>query len=794
MRVPLHWLREYAPTDMGADDLAELMTKRGVKVEGVEWPWGGLEGVVVVRVLEVRDHPNSDTLCVARLQHGSGEVELVVGVRNMVAGDLVSWVPPGGRVPALPDPLGAREIRGVVSNGMLCSPRELGVSQDHGGIAILNDVGLEVGVDLKSALGLDDAVLDIEVEPNRPDFLSVYGVAREVAAATGVPLGEPDLRIAETDERAADVATVRIDAPEACPRYVARVIRGVSHRPSPLWVQARLTAAGMRPIDAIVDATNYVMLEMGQPLHGFDMDRLAGPGIVVREATEGERLTTLDDVERVLTDYDLLICDIDKPVAIAGVMGGRSSEVSSDTANVLLESAYFTRGGVLLTGRRLDLHTEASHRFERGTDPEGVVPAATRCAKLIVEWGGGTVLAGVAEAGAAPARRSVSMRASRAGALLGYPVDTAAAVEVFETLRMVHRTDDDVIEVEVPSYRTDIDREVDLIEEVVRIQGYDHVGSTLPRAPHAGGLPPEYAFARRAKASLRRAGLREIRPAPFVSAEDLAMFGDTDAVPVANPLRAEEGFLRTRLTPGLLRGVARNQAAGVERVALFEVGATFRLGVDEEPFVQLRKAGAVLCGPAGTGWAADRRDLDALDAKAILETLLHDLGVSGWSLGDVPPGPFHPGRSAQVLVGDRPVGVMGEVHPRVTQGLDIEGRVAVVVVGLGSLLTASERIVALRDVPRFPPVRRDLAFVLPEDTPAGDVQRALEEAGAELLGACELFDVFRGGSLPPGTKSLAFAVDFRAPDRTLTDEEAQIAVDRIVERLASELSATLRAG
>jgi len=228
-------------------------------------------------------------------------------------------------------------------------------------------------------------------------------------------------------------------------------------------------------------------------------------------------------------------------------------------------------------------------------------------------------------------------------------------------------------------------------------------------------------------------------------------------------------------------------------VALFEVGATFRLGVDEEPFVQLRKAGAVLCGPAGTGWAADRRDLDALDAKAILETLLHDLGVSGWSLGDVPQGPFHPGRSAQVLVEDRPVGVMGEIHPRVTQGLDIEGRVAVVVVGLGSLLTASERIVALRDVPRFPR-RRDLAFVLPEDTPAGDVQRALEEAGAELLGACELFDVFRGGSLPPGTKSLAFAVDFRAPDRTLTDEEAQIAVDRIVERLASELSATLRAG
>jgi phenylalanyl-tRNA synthetase beta chain len=791
--VPLHWLREYAPTDLGADELAELITKRGVKVEGVLRPWEGLEGVVVARVVEVRDHPNSDTLCLARIQHGSGEIELVVGVRNMGPGDLVPWVPPGGRVPALPEPLAAREIRGVVSNGMLCAPDELGVSHDHRGILILNDEGLEVGDDLKTALGLDDAVLDIEVEPNRPDFLSVYGVAREVAAATGVPLGPIDLSVDESSERAADVATIRIDAPEACPRYVARVIRGVSHRPGPLLAQARLTAAGMRPIDAVVDATNYAMLEMGQPLHGFDLDRLAGPGIVVREAVEDERLTTLDDVERVLTDRDLLICDVERPVAIAGVMGGRSSEVSSETTDVLLESAYFTRGGVLLTGRRLDLHTEASHRFERGTDPEGVEPAAARGAALIARWGGGTVLAGVAEAGTGPARRAVSMRASRASSLLGYPVSVAEAVEVFETLRMSNRAQGDRVEVEVPGYRTDIDREVDLIEEVVRVQGYDHVGSTLPRAPHAGGLPPDYAFARRAKGSLMRAGLREIRPVPFVSAEDLALFGDTDAVPVANPLRAEEGFLRTRLTPGLLRAVARNRAAGTDRVTLFEVGATFRLAADR-PFVQPRKAGAVLWGPAGTGWAAERRELDVHDAKGVLETLMHDLGVRRWSLGEVPPGPFHPGRSATVLVDGRPAGVIGEIHPRVARALDIDGRVAVVVVGLGGLLAAHERRVELRDVPRFPPVRRDLAFVVADDVAAGAVQASLEEALGDLFGGCVLFDVFRGGSLPPGAKSLAFAVDIRASDRTLTDGEAQEAVDRAVASLASEHGATLRAG
>lgn len=791
MKVLLSWLRELAPTDMPAPGLAELITKRGVKVEGTLHPWEGLDGVIAARVLEVRDHPRSDKLCLARIQHGAGETELVVGVRNIRPGDLVPWAPPGARVPVLPEPLGRREIRGVVSDGMLCSPRELAISQEHDGILVLRDAGWAVGDDLKRSLGLDEGVLDIEVEPNRPDFLCVLGVAREVAAATGVPLRLPDLEPAEVAERAADVATVAIEALDGCPRYLARVIRGVTHGPSPLVAQARLSAAGMRPIDAVVDATNYAMLELGQPLHGFDMDRLAGPGIRVRYAAEGERLVTLDDAERRLSAHDLLICDTVKPVAIAGVMGGQTSEVSGDTSNVLLESAYFTRGGVLLTARRLDLHTEASHRFERGTDPEGVDRAAARGAKLIAEWAGGQVLSGAAAVGEAPSRRWVSVRPARASALLGYPVSAQAAIEVFDTLGMANRADDDRIEVEVPGYRTDVDREVDLIEEIVRVQGYEHVGSTLPRAPHAGGLPEGYAFARKAKDALLRTGLREIRPVPFVSAEDLAMFGDSDAVEVANPLRAEEGFLRTRLTPGLLRTVARNQALGVDSVAIFEVGTTFRLA---DPFREYRKAGFALCGPAGEGWAGERRDLDVLDAKGVLQALLHALGVDGWTLGDVPLGPFHPGRSAQVLVGGAHAGMLGEIHPRVADDIGIAGRVAVGVVGLRAVGEAAGREFAFTDVHRFPPVRRDLAFVVGEDAPAGDVQAALEGAAGDLLGACVLFDVFRGGSLPEGRKSLAFAVNFRAPDRTLTDEDAQVAVEAIVVRLRADFDAELRAG
>ena len=791
MKIPLAWLREYAPTDMDVGALADLLTHRGIKVEGVLYPWDGLEGVVVARVLDVRDHPNAETLCVARIQHGAGEIELVVGVRNMGTGDLVPWVPPGGRVPILDEPLGQREIRGVVSNGMLCSPRELAISTDHGGILLLNDAGLDVGTDVKRALELDQPVLDIEVEPNRPDFLSVYGVAREVAAATGVPLAAVDLTLDEIDEATDAVVTVQIDALDACPRYLGRAIRGVEHRPSPLLVQARLTACGMRPIDAVVDATNYTMLELGQPLHGFDLARLAGPGIVVRRANAGQRLTTLDGVERTLLTEDLLICDLAQPVALAGIMGGQTSEVSAATADVLVESAMFVRGGVLLTARRLDLHSEASHRFERGVDPEGQEVAAARCAKLMTAWAGGAALRGSVQAGEPPARTSVSMRPSRASALLGYAVETSDATAVFDVLGMAHRSDGNAIEVEVPGYRVDIEHEVDLIEEVVRIQGYDRVGTNLPRAPHRGGVPAIAAFADRAKDALVRAGLREIRPVPFVSRDDLDLFDDTDAVPVANPLRAEEGFLRTRLTPGLLHAIAQNAARGVAQIALFEVGTIFRLG---DPFIEQRKLGFALSGPAGEGWAAVRRELDVLDAKGVLEALLDDLGVPGWSFGAPPGPPFHPGRSATIEVAGQHAGLIGEIHPRVAASLEIGARVSVCVLGLVTLHAAAVREPTLRDLPRFPPVRRDLAFILPVDVPAGAVEATLWAAGGPQVGRCVLFDIFQGAPLADGERSLAYALELRDPDRTLTDDDAQGVVDRMVKAVADAFGGVLRAG
>lgn len=792
MKVVVSWLKEYCPTDLSPEELAELLTAKGAEVEDIERPWERLNGVVVARVLEVRDHPSSDTLCLARVSTGDAEREVVVGVRNMKRGDLVPLAGPGATVPALPEPLSARKIRGVVSDGMLCSPWELAITTEHTGILVIPD-DLQPGADFKQAYGLDDSVLDIEVTPNRPDFLSVIGIAREVAAATGAPLAMPDVAIEEDDEKADEAATVEILDLERCPRYLARIVRGIAQTPSPIRVQARLTASGMRPLSAAVDATNYAMLEIGQPLHPFDLARLKGPGIVVRRAKDGERVVTLDGVERAFTSDDLLICDTERPVAVAGVMGGAVAEMSESTADVLLESAWFERGGIQRTRRRIGLSTEASMRFERGTDPEAVPLGADRACRLMAEWCGGRVLAGSVEAGGAPERRRVSMRASRASLVIGYPVSAADAAQALDRLGMACEVqDEDLVTVEVPGYRVDVEREVDLIEEVVRVQGYDRVGSTVPPVRQVGGVPPGYGFRAVLRGSLRRAGIREVRLLSFASQEDLEIAGDQDAIRITNPLQADEAFLRTRLLPGLLRAVRRNVYRHVRGVALFEVGTVFRMkdGAAEER----SSVAFAMTGPASQTWAEPARSFDFFDAKGVVEALLEDAGVRDWSVGPPAGWPFHPGRSAAILAGQDGLGVMGEINPSLVERLDLGGRVAAAEVDVQALMAHASSDIEVRDVPRFPPVRRDLAFVLDAATPAAAVQGALLDAGGDLVETCLLFDVFSGPPLPEGKKSLAFSMDLRAHDRTLTDEEADAVVRRIAERLATEFGAELRAG
>lgn len=788
MRVPVGWLREFCPTDLSVDELVDLLALKGAHLEALERPWAGLEGVVIARVLDVRDHPNSEKLCIASIEAGEGPTQVVVGIRNMAPGDLVPWAKPGSRVPALEQPLDARRLGGEISNGMLCSPRELAISQEHESGILLLPGDLAVGADLKRALGLDEEVLDLEIESNRPDLLSIFGIAREVAGATGAPLVAPEVGVVEGDEPAETVATVESKDPEGCPRYLARVIRGTRGGRTPLLAQARLTACGVRPISPIVDATNHVMLELGQPLHAFDLHRLAGPGIVVRRSEPGERLVTLDGVERELAD-DLLICDLERPVAIAGVMGGASSEVAADTRDVLLESAYFDPRSVLRTSRRLQLLTEASIRFSRGTDPEGVGDAASRAARLIVAWAGGEVARGAIDVGAAPPRRRIGLRPTRAAAVLGYPVIVRDAVEALGRIGIAaEEQPDGTLEVEAPSFRPDLRIEEDLIEEIVRVQGYDRLPSTVPAIAEVGGEQDSYQVRRRLRELLLRAGLREAASLPFVREEDATWLGE-DPVRVANPPSAEAPFLRTSLMPSLLAAASRNLRRGARSVALFEVGHVFRLGdpVDEREHVAI-----VLAGQVGEGLHARDRPYDVLDAKGAVEVVLDGVGVA-WRLEPDADRPLHPARSGSVVVGQAAAGLLGELHPAEADRFDLAGRVAVAELDVAALGIAWPLIPTFRDVPRFPPVRRDLAFVVRDDVPAGAVQAELEATAGDLLDRCVLFDVFAGGGLPAGHRSLAFSLEFRAAERTLTDEEIEPAVRAIVERLREAFGADLRA-
>jgi phenylalanyl-tRNA synthetase beta chain len=793
VRVPLSWLRELCPVRLPITELAEAMTMHGLTIERILRPWERLDGVRVARVLEVSDHPQADRLVRAVVDDGGSQHQVVVGVRNMAPGDLVPYAPPGASVPGLEGALERREIRGVTSEGMLCSAKELAISGDYHGILVLPPSdGLEPGTDLKDVLGLDEAVLDIEVLANRADLLSVAGVAREVAAMTGEDLRQPDASVAESIERAAGAVSVEVRDPERCSRYMARVIREVVHRRSPLHAQVRLAAAGMRPVSAVVDATNYVMLELGQPLHPFDLARLAGPGIVVRGAEEGERLRTLDGVDRVLTTEDLLIADTERPVAIAGLMGGGDTEVGPDTTDVLLEAAHFQPTAIFRTSRRLGLRTEASIRFERGVDPEGVEQAAARAAALIAAWTDGRVLSGAADAGQVPDRRTVAVRPDRASALLGVPVTSVEVREALGRLRIPAAEDDGAVVAEIPAHRVDLEREVDLIEEVGRVTGYDRVPSTLPGVRQAGGLNASQRTRRRIRDLLAGAGLFETLSFSFSPATDAELAGDVALVPVANPISEDDATLRATLLPGLLRAARRNVSHRRTSVRLFEVGTVFA-AADPVPVEEERVAG-LLTGPAAEGWPADRRDQDFLDAKGLVEHLFDALGVEAWTLGEAAGSPWHPGRSAEVLVGDQMAGTVGELHPRVAEAFDLPARVAAVELRVPALVAAARSDVRYREVSRYPPAHRDVAFVVGRDVPAGAVHASLVGAAVPLLDRAVLFDVFEGGPLPEGKISLAFALDLRASDRTLTDEEADRVVRAIADRLGREFGAELRAG
>ena len=792
MKASLQWIREFVdlPTD-DVDEVARALTVLGIEVETVEYLNAPFSGVVVARVEAVAPHPDADRLRVVSLDAGGGErLDVVCGAWNFDAGALVAYARVGSILAGGLE-VGERAIRGVMSPGMIASEKELGIGEDGDGILVL-DGEPTPGEDFAGMLPYPDAVFDLSITPNRPDAMSIHGIARDLGAYFDVPVRHPEPTVAASGT--ATRATVRIDDPDLCPRFTAREIRGIAIGPSPLWMRDRLRRVGLRPINNVVDVSNYVMVEYGQPLHAFDLDQVPEETIVVRRARAGEVLTTLDGVERSLHDEDLVIAGPEDPLGLAGIMGGVDSEVSEGTTRVLLEVAHFAPEGVLLTGKRHGIRSEAVSRFERGVDPELPPVASARASGLIAELAGGEVADGFIDEYPRPwTQPRILMAVSEPERLLGIPIEAAVSAGYLRRLGF-EVSGDDPLEVGVASYRPDVSRPADLVEEIARIHGYDKIPATMPFG-RAGIIPDWLRRERRVREVMVGAGYFEVWNFDFMAAEDAVRLGLPDDDPrrnpveVRNPLSDEQRHVRTTLLPGLLAGVAINQSRHIDDIALFEIGSVFFPSDGDLPD-QPHRLGFVAAGSVpGLPWEK-RPERDARDAAGVVVTLFDALGRDVVLEQASEPG-FHPGRCARVVVHGEVVGVVGEIHPTAAAEFDIGGRVAAGEIDLAALVSLPT---AFRLPSPYPPVVFDLAFDLPEDAAAGAVAASIREAAGDLLERTAIFDVFRGPPLEPGRTSVAVRLTFRAPDRTLTDEELVPVREAIAALVATRHDGRLRGG
>ncbi len=803
MQVPLSWLDEFVTWGGPVAALAERLTMTGLTVEDVAEVGRLGPQVRVGRLVAVEPHPGAERLAVCRVDVGGGApVAIVSGAPGLAAGQIVAVALPGARLGSGPL-VEAVELRGVLSAGVLCSEAELGLGDDAGSVLGLPADAMP-GARVDELPGVADAVLTIEVTANRGDCLSVVGVAREVAAFARTRLRHPRPRPREAGAAAAREVAVRVEAPDACPRYCARVVHGVTLGRSPLWLRLRLRRAGMRPINTVVDATNYVMLERGQPLHAFDLGSVAERRIVVRRARAGEPLTTLDGVERVLEASDLVIADARGPVALAGVMGGRESEVTATTAALLLESAYFDPTTVRRTARRTGLVSQAAYRFERRVDPAMVTEALDAAAALIVRLAGGRVAVGVVEAGPGDAGLrppTIRLRPRRARALLGTNVPRGEIARRLRALGARCGADRETLLVTPPSHRGDLRLEEDLIEEVARLGGYDGIPATLPEAPLTGGEDSEErVFARRVRQLMVAAGLTEMVTLSFTDAPTNRLLpgfvgGGLGPMALRNPLSSEMGELRRSPLVGLVRALARNLGVGATFVGAFELGKGY--GLDADGRRQERRALALLLHGAWPARGVEREGpaVDFLDAKGALANLLTGLGIDASRVQWRPVGEvafLHPGKTALVELDGAPLGAVGALHPEVVQAFDLPAEVWVGELDLAGLAHYVPRRIALRSLPRFPAVTRDIAVVVDEPFRAGDIVEEVRALGNPHIESVRLFDCYRGVPIPAGKKSLAYTIGYRAPERTLTDDEVNALHASVLDHLAGQFRLEFR--
>lgn len=793
MRVSLEWLADYVEVPGDVTELAHRLDMSGTKVEKIHRTEGTIEGIVVAEVALVEPHPNADNLSMVTVEVGGGESQRVVcGARNFAAGDRVALARVGSRIPGME--ITERKIRGEVSRGMLCSPAELGLSQDASGLLILQP-DAPLGADVTQLLNLDDTVLELEITPNRGDCMSLIGVAREVAALYGTELRVP--APSGSGEDLAHGIEVEIADPEGCPRYVAGFVSGITVGPSPAWMAARLLTAGMRPISSVVDVTNYVMLEMGQPLHAFDASKVSGRRVIVRRAKEGEQLVTLDGITRDLAPSDLSITDPDKILALAGVMGGLDSEVTSSTSDVIIESAAFDSASVSFTSRRHNLRSEASARFERGTDIESVPAAAARAAELMTQTGGRTAASPAEAYPVIHARPTIVLRPERTTKLLGIDIPAERQSDHLRSIGISTEDQGSQITAEIPGFRRDLQREADLIEEIARLEGFDKLPSTLPPS-RGGGLSRPQAAERTLRRTLVALGITEAWTSSFMSGadlDDLSYPADHPArrlVEIENPMLDTEPALRSTLLPGLVRGAAHNLAHRAPGAALFEIARVYSPSEGDLAHEELTLA-AVLAGERWPhSWRRPAARWDFYAARSLLTSALGALDIHDVALRSFSGAPFHPTRAAVLELQGAAVGALGEIHPDVCQRTDLpEGSIAWEV-SFDALTRALPPRPKGGPLPRFPSIYLDLAVTLDEGIDAAKVTSVIVKAGRPEVVAVRLFDVYRGEQIREGKKSLAYAVEMQDLERTLTDEDALAVRERILSALAERTGAELR--
>jgi phenylalanyl-tRNA synthetase beta chain len=812
MRTPYKWLESYCPSGLAPADLADRLTMTGTKVETLHRVGvGDVSEFVVGRVVSAERHPDADRLTVCEVDVGGSTSTIVCGAPNVAAGQIVAVAKPGAIMPDGTQ-LGRAKLRGVDSSGMILAEDEVGISEEHSEIMVLSN-GASPGEPLAEHLPIADEVLELEITPNRPDCLGVYGVAREVHAITAQPLAEDptdaDAEPSGTDT-AEDHCTVEID-PDICLRFTARVFEDVTIAPSPLWLKQRLTAAGQRPINNVVDITNYVMLLTGQPLHSFDLDEVRGNKIIVRRARDGERMRTLDGVEREFDSDVALVCDAEGPSGIAGIMGGEISEVSDTTTRVLMEAATWVGSNILESSKKLLLRTEASARFEKQLHPELGMAAQRLAARLMTDLCGARLVPGTIDVYPSPKpAATVPLRLARVTKLIGVEVPESEARGILERLGFgATETGPGEWTVEVPYWRqVDVYREADVIEEIARVFGLDKVPTTMPaRGEAVGRLTEEQQLVRRVEDELRDHGLYEVLAWSMTSPETLAKLrlGALPALRLANAMSEDLSLMRPLLLPGLLDAARYNAARGRSDIALFESAHVYRPStplegaVDPEtspggalPAGERHHLGAVLTGRGPRGWRTPAAPVDFFRAKGLVEAILTSAGVEWWA----EPGerPFlHPGRSASIIAAadERKLGWIGEIHPLVARAWDLENAVAfeLDLELLAELAPGPAQFVA---VSAFPPVIQDIAVVVPDEVPAGDVEAAIAEGGGDLLTRLDLFDVYRGEQIGADNKSLAIRLEFQAPDRTLTDDEVA-GIRALIEDRLADLGGRLRA-